>query len=64
MRYFGIKKPGDDGYIWWIGEDQHRAWVAFFQQMPNRAPMDEAIRAYEAIGYRCVELDVREKTGG
>ena len=68
MRYFGIKRPdlsGENlGTIWWIAEDKSRAWISFFQNMPNRAPMAEAIQAYEAIGYRCVELEVREKAGG
>lgn len=65
MRYFGIKCPdptGENlGRIWWIAEDSSRAWIAFFQHMPNRAPLAEAIEAYEAIGYRCVELEVAEK---
>ena len=62
MRYFGIKKP--DGEVWWIAEDASRAWLQFFGNVPNRSPIAEAIRAYESIGYKCVELDVREKPGG
>lgn len=65
-QYFGIKTP--DGLIWWIGEDEHRAWDAFFtypnnrrEMMPHRAPLAEAINAYKAIGYECIELDVKEK---
>lgn len=71
MRYYGIRRPDRDGvkgYIWWIAEDRHRAWSAFFQYPDkngelnsHRAPMAEAISAYEAIGYRCVELVVTEK---
>ena len=65
MRYFGIKPPpdihGNVGPIWWIDQDEHRAWVKFFGEHPSRPPTFEAITAYERIGYRCVELDVREK---
>lgn len=65
MRYFGIKCPDSTGEnlgcIWWIAEDYYQAWMAFFQHMPSRALMAEAIQAYEAIGYRCVELEVHEK---
>jgi hypothetical protein len=66
MRYFGIKCP--DGRIWWIGEDEYRAWDSFLTypnrngcQSPHRLPLEEAIRAYRAIGYRCVEVEVHEK---
>lgn len=59
MKYFGIKCP-KDGRIWWIAEDSSRAWSQFFQHMPSRSPTSEAIKAYEAIGYRCVELTVKE----
>ena len=67
MQYFGIKKP--DGIIWWLAESEHNSWKAFFSQpsnrqeiMPHRLPVAEAIRAYEAIGYKCIELEVREKS--
>ena len=56
MRYFGIQCP--DNRIWWIAEDSHRAWRAFFTDNAWRAPMAEAIKAYEATGYRCVEVAV------
>lgn len=66
MRYFGIRKQ--NGIIWWIAESEHQAWMAFFQYPSNkneliahRLPLAEAIEAYTAIGYRCVELEVREK---
>ena len=66
MKYFGIKTP--DGVIWWIADSRHNAWLAFFtypskqrELKPHRAPLGEAIRAYEAIGYLCVELEVTEK---
>ena len=63
MKYYGIKCP--DGHIWWIAEDESRAWMAFFtypRQDGNytayRLPLEEAIRAYRAIGYECVELNI------
>ena len=67
VKYFGIKKP--DGMIWWIAEDEHRSWMSFFtypsangMMNPHRLPLAEAIAAYQAIGYRCVELVVSELT--
>lgn len=74
MDYFGIKTPQRDNaapYIWWIANSRHEAWISFFQypsangySNAHRLPLDEAIRAYEAIGYRCVALDVREIPNG
>lgn len=71
MDYFGIKTPqrGNEApYIWWIANSQHEAWMSFFQYPSNkremnahRLPLAEAIQAYEAIGYRCVALNVQEK---
>ena len=72
MKYYGIKTPASDHQhtmIWWISDSAHGAWNSFFTY-PNpagdknfhRMPMAEAIQAYEAIGYECVELDVVEKT--
>lgn len=71
MDYFGIKTPQRDNeapYIWWIANSQHEAWMSFFQypsakreMNAYRLPLAEAIQAYEAIGYRCVPLDVQEK---
>jgi len=75
MRYFGIKTPDQvearvTGYIWWISDTEQGAWRSFFtypskkfEFNPYRLPMYEAIKAYEGIGYRCVELEVREKRG-
>lgn len=68
MDYFGIKTPGGDSYIWWIANSRHESWMAFFQYPSakcelnaHRLPIEEAVRAYEAIGYRCVPLLVQEK---
>jgi len=71
MDYFGIKTPQRDSeapYIWWIASSRHEAWMSFFQypsakreMNAHRLPLAEAIQAYEAIGYRCVALNVQEK---
>lgn len=65
MRFFGIKKPC--GMIWWIADSEHNSWLAFFtypsesgERNAHRLPLAEAIKAYQGIGYRCVELEVRE----
>jgi hypothetical protein len=68
MKYYGIKTPqryGCKPYIWWIAESSYKSWASFFNnttrgvdQNPCRAPLEEAVKAYEAIGYECVELDV------
>ncbi len=70
MKYYGIKKPqseGKDSYIWWISDSSHNSWMMFFQypnkegeRTPYRLCFADAIRAYESIGYKCVELDVTE----
>ena len=69
MRYYGIKKP--DGVIWWITDSKHNSWLAFFQfpsdkntLNAHRLPIAEAASAYEAIGYKCVELKVEEAESG
>jgi len=69
MKYFGIKTPEPHSYIWWIADSQHNSWMSFFTYpskdgdgpAPHRLPMCDAIRAYKGIGYRCVELEVKEK---
>ena len=71
MNYFGIKTPqrnNEDPYIWWIANSEHESWMSFFQypsakreMNAHRLPLEEAIRAYQSIGYRCVALDVQEK---
>lgn len=73
MKYYGIKTPHnrfgvDKSYIWWIGQSEHESWMMFFTQggqheerNAHRLPLEEAIRAYKAIGYKCVELEVTEK---
>ena len=70
MKYFGIKTLEEDyrgSYIHWVADSEHRSWNLFFQYpdrdknfKSHRAPLEEARRAYESIGYKCVELDVME----
>ena len=67
QRYYGIKSPDPNTPIWWIAIDKHRTWEQFFTNRgPNREfnahqlPLATAIKAYEAIGYRCVELEIKE----
>jgi len=70
MKYFGIKTPKrehQDSYIYWIATDSHQSWDLFFQYpdknrnfQSHRAPLEEAIRAYKSIGYKCVELNIEE----
>ena len=65
MDYYGIKTLGneiDPPYIWWIGSTRHDAWANFFTQHPHRLPLEEAIRAYEGIGYKSVKLKIEEST--
>lgn len=70
MKYFGIKTPEtntEKSYIHWIGSTAKHSWQSFFQY-PNelgilnfhRLPIFEAIKAYKAIGYKCVKLDITE----
>ena len=70
MKYFGIKTPrkdNEDSYIWWISNSEHKSWDDFFSYPdktnnynPHRVPLDEAKKAYQSIGYKCVELEVTE----
>jgi len=73
MRYYGIKMLASEtqkSYIWFITESVHNSWRMFFtypnkdgERYPHKLAIAEAIKAYEAIGYRCVELYVSEKEG-
>lgn len=57
-EYYGIESP--DGYIWWMDTEKYKCWTLFFQYKPHRLPLEEAQRAYESIGYKCVELKVEK----
>ena len=67
MKYYAIKTPANPPVVWWISDSEHGAWQAFFtwpsknnQFSYGRPPLAEAIQAYEAIGYRCVEVLLTE----
>lgn len=49
-----------DEVLYWLSDSPHNSWTMFFEMKEHRMPVDEAIRAYEAIGYKCVEVSVRE----
>jgi len=71
MKYWGIKTPktdNQDSYIWWITNNDHSSWMSFFTQSNKdgefnayRLPLATAIKAYKGIGYKCVELLIKEK---
>ena len=64
MKQFGIKRPpnlyDDETYITNITYTEHESWRIFFSETAHRNSMDTAIRAYQAIGYECVRLEVKE----
>lgn len=60
-KAFAIVGRDDNSFCVAFGRSQ--AWDLFFQYplrdaKGHRCPMFEAIDAYEAIGYRCVECDL------
>ena len=64
MRYYGIKRPKyneDDSFISWIGFSESEAWRLFFDNHPIQNDLGTGIRAYKAIGYNCVEVEIVEK---
>ena len=64
MKYYGIKTTSDinkKSYIYWIGTTKFESWRLFFSEKSHRLPLEEAIRAYESIGYKCVEVELTEK---
>jgi hypothetical protein len=65
IKYYGIKIPTKrEGLpvIWWISTDKSEAWRLFFvNSAPYTLPLCESIKAFEAIGYECVEVIVKEK---
>lgn len=60
MKYFGIVRPNDN-YIGWISHSEFDSWRLFFNQNFYTSPLATAITAYEAIGYKTVELDITTK---
>ena len=66
MTYYGfgiqvVESDSQPSHVWWIASTKHEAWLLFFRDSAHRLPLADAIRAYEAIGYRAVELEVRVK---
>lgn len=55
---YAIVSP--DGIIGWHGHTKYAAWSRFFTENSYRVPLDEAIKAYEAIGYRCKHFKLVE----
>lgn len=63
MIYYGIKTPVNErekSYISWVEKTEHDSWMRFFNTSVYRNPIFEARKAYEAIGYKCVKLEVNE----
>ncbi len=71
MKYYGIKTPNNEtypSYIYWVTSSEHASWHAFFDfpdkdryMNPLKFNLGTGIKAYEAIGYKCVELEIIEK---
>ncbi len=68
MKYYGIKTPEDaktPSYIYWISTSESGCWQLFFNVGDKKhymhGCMSDGMRAYKAIGYKCVELRVNEK---
>jgi len=60
IKLFAIKTPETDNYnsmVYWFGESTTDAWNKFFDNHTHKLPLYDAIRAYEAIGYKCVEIN-------
>jgi dUTP pyrophosphatase len=68
--FWGIQCPKEDPRhgtkyeVWWLSDSPHNAWMSFFTYPSNdgnlnsyRLPLADAIRAYEAIGYKAVKLE-------
>lgn len=73
MEYYGIKIPqrsiNKPSYIWFISNTPSISWRMFFSSQDKDGEYNahtytlaEAIKAYEGIGYRCVELNISVKT--
>lgn len=63
LYVYGIVHP--DGMIYPIDGDKYKVWRDFFElnkctYANHRLPLSEAIRAYEAIGYKKVKFSLVE----
>ncbi len=64
MKYYGIKTPkkrNEESFIFCIGSDEYACWERFLTYKPHKLSLHEAKTAYKAIGYSCVELEIKEK---
>jgi hypothetical protein len=59
VEYFAIKRP-DSGYVGWIAHSEHNCWQLFFRDFPCPTSRYEGQKAYEAIGYKCIAVEVKE----
>ena len=70
-KWYGIKTTEEEhreSYVWWITNSEFDSWMSFFAYATTKGnaayhalPLAEAIRAYESIGYECIELEINEK---
>ena len=65
MKVYAIKTPPNtfgsiDSVIWWFAMNETDAWSNFFGDNTHRMPIEEARRAYTAIGYKCVRVRIEE----
>lgn len=59
IKLYAIKTPKTDNYpsiLYWFAETPSKAWYNFFDDNNHKLPIYDAIRAYEAIGYKCIEI--------
>jgi hypothetical protein len=64
MKYYAIKHPSkehEEPLYFYLDIDIHNCWNKFFSNNNSRMPLGEAIKAYKAIGYQCVEVNITEK---
>ena len=70
-RWYGIQVPDEENekdLVWWLTNSEHDSWMSFFAYPTTKGappfrclPIATAIRAYEGLGYKCVELEVKIK---
>ena len=58
MKLYAIKTPANHTY--WFEKSAFESWCSFFSETTHRVPLTEARKAYEAIGYKCIELECKE----
>ena len=55
-----LGSEGSLGYVGWVTDSEMDSWRCFFNSNPSVAPLGEAIKAYEAIGYFCISFTINE----